>query len=91
MNAHEESAICAFIRPERRTRWLESLSSSRRRNQILNRLNHCQDLDDRYATLLPSNTDVVALLKTERTGNLLSDLLHLDPRRPRIATGRSGP
>lgn len=49
--------------PARRTRWLESLASAKRRPRMLDRLNHCIDLDERYATLVPSNTDMAALLR----------------------------
>lgn len=64
MNEIEEAIIRAFIAPARRKRWLESLASAKRRARILDHLNHCRDLDERYATLLPSNTDVVALLRS---------------------------
>ena len=63
MQPHEEATIRAFIIPPRRTRWLESLASAKRRGRFLDRLNHCRDLDERYATPLASNADVVALLK----------------------------
>lgn len=62
MHPHEAATICAFIAPARRARWLESLASIKRRRCILDRLNHCLDVDDRYATPLPSNADVLALL-----------------------------
>lgn len=65
MHTHEEATIRAFITPARRTRWLESLASARRRGRFLDRLNHCRDIDERYATPLPSNADVVAILKTQ--------------------------
>lgn len=64
MNEIEEAIIRAFITPARRTRWLESLASAKRRAPMLDRLNHCRDLDERYATPLPSNADVVALLRS---------------------------
>jgi hypothetical protein len=64
MNPNEEAIIRAFISSPRRPRWLESLASAKRRGPMLDRLNHCRDLDERYATLLPSNADVVALLKS---------------------------
>jgi hypothetical protein len=31
---------------------------------MLDRLNHCRDFDNRFLTPLPSNTDVVALLRS---------------------------
>ena len=70
MNAHEEAIIRTFITPARRTRWLESLASAKRRPAMLDRLNHCQDLDERYATLLPSNTDLVGLLRSRGAPNM---------------------
>lgn len=64
MNPNEEAIVRAFITPARRTRWLDGLASAKRRPQILDRLNHCRDLDERYATALPSNTDIAALLRS---------------------------
>src|SRR5262249_7376919 len=63
MNEHEETIVRAFIASARRARWLESLASSKRRPRMLDRLNHCRDLDERYTTMLPSNADVVPLLR----------------------------
>jgi hypothetical protein len=67
--------------PARRTRWLESLASEKRRRRMLDRLNHCRDLDDRFATLLASNTDVVGLLRSRgapRMCYILSDTGDID-------------
>jgi hypothetical protein len=63
MNENEEAIIRAFITPARRARWLEFLASAKRRPRILDRLNHCRDLDERFATQLPSNADIIALLR----------------------------
>ncbi len=62
MHPHEEALIRAFIVPFRRARWLESLASSKRRPKFLDRLNHCDDFDERYCTPLESNANVVAVL-----------------------------
>lgn len=70
MNEIEEAIIRAFITLARRIRWLESLASAKRRARMLDCLNHCRDLDERYATLLPSNTDVVALLRSRGAPSL---------------------
>ena len=81
MNEIEEAIIRAFITPARRTRWLESLASTKRRTRMLDHLNHCRDLDERYATLLPSNTDVVALLRSRGAPAIcyvLSDTREID-------------
>ncbi len=64
MYPHEEATIRAFFKPQRRLRWLESLASPKRRNTILDKLNHCQDLDHRFATPLSSKSDVVWVLKS---------------------------
>src|SRR4051812_44876590 len=64
MHPHEEALVRAFISPPRRTRWLEQLASKKRRGPFLDRLNHCRDIDERYATALPSNADVVTLLRS---------------------------
>lgn len=63
MHPDEEATIRAFISPQRRTRWLELLASPKQRDGILDKLNHCRDLDGRYATLLPSNTNILKLLQ----------------------------
>jgi len=62
IHSHEEALVRAFISAPRRKRWLESLASAKRRAPFLDRLNHCKDIDERYATALPSNADVVGLL-----------------------------
>jgi hypothetical protein len=81
MHPHEEATIRAFFSPLRRSRWLESLASPKRRNMILDKLNHCKDLDHRFATLLPSNIDVVNVLKSHgapKSCYVLSSTLALD-------------
>ena len=83
MHPHEEATIRAFVAPPRRTRWLESLASPKRRRRFLDRLNHCRDIDERYATPLPSNADVVAILRASGapgTCYILSDTENLDGR-----------
>jgi hypothetical protein len=64
MHPHEEEIIRAFMIPARRKRWLESLNSSKRRGPMLDRLNHCRDLDERYATPLPSNVNIAEILRS---------------------------
>ena len=83
MHAHEEATIRAFIIPPRRPRWLESLAAEKRRASFLDRLNHCRDIDERYATPVPSNADVFALLKARGapvTCYVLSATAALDAR-----------
>ena len=62
MHPHEESLIRSFIEPERRPRWLQSLQSAKKRGRILDRLNHCRDLDVRFTVALPSNVHVQDML-----------------------------
>jgi len=81
MNPHKKAIIRAFICPLRRRRWLESLASSKQHNQMLDRLNHCRDIDERFSTMLPSNANVIAILKAHgaaATCYVLSDSPELD-------------
>lgn len=83
MHPHKEAIIRAFVIPPRRPRWLESLAAAQRRTSFLDRLNHCRDIDDRYATPLPSNADIVATLKARgapATCYVLSAMATLDGR-----------
>ena len=64
MHSTEEAIVRSFIPPHRRPRWLLSLSSAKRRSRFLNCLNHCKDLDPRYCQWLPSNANVVGLLRS---------------------------
>jgi|SRR5215472_7071171 len=67
MNPHEEYFARAFIVPAKRDRYLTLLESKRGRIKLLNGFNHCHDLDQRYATLIPSNqqssTSIESLLR----------------------------
>lgn len=61
---HEDATVRAFVTSARRMRWLESLASEKRRRAFLGRLDHCRDFDERYASTMPSNADIVAELFT---------------------------
>ena len=50
MNEHEAAFVQSFIVPRKRARYLELLSSPKRRRKILERLNHSLDLDWDFAT-----------------------------------------
>jgi hypothetical protein len=65
MNEHEDKFIASFIVKEKQDRYRFLLGSpdSKRRDQCLNRLNHCSDLNEKYVSWLPRNADVVALLR----------------------------
>jgi hypothetical protein len=64
MHPHEESTIRAFIVAASQARWLGALASRKRRRGFLDRLNHCRDLDERFATPVASDVDVIAALRT---------------------------
>jgi hypothetical protein len=88
MNPHEEATIRAFFNPQRRLRWLESLASPKRRCKILDTLNHCRDLDHRFATKVSSKTDVVNELKfhgAPESCYILSSTLGLDGRQMELS------
>jgi hypothetical protein len=53
MNPHEEQFVRAFIASEKRARYLSLLESKRGRTKLLDGLNHCHDLDPRFAKLIP--------------------------------------
>jgi hypothetical protein len=83
MHPHEEAMVRAFISQARRSRWLELLGSVKRRRRFLDRLNHCRDIDERYATPLPSNADVVAMLRSHGASStcfVVSDSATIDGR-----------
>ena len=80
--------IQAFIAPPRRARWITLLGSAKRRRQFLDVLNHCSDIDERYATPLPSNTDVVAALLSRGAPDscfVVSDCVEIDGREMPLA------
>ncbi|MFO0798318.1 MAG: hypothetical protein U0804_12645 [Gemmataceae bacterium] len=62
--AHDEAVVRAFITPARRGRWLEALADPTRRPAFLDRLNHCPDLDPRFAVAVPRGADVADLLRS---------------------------
>ncbi len=55
----EELTVRAFIVPAKRTRYLSFLASPKRRGKILDGLNHCFDIDSRFATAIKSSVDVL--------------------------------
>jgi len=65
MTEHEEKTIKAFIIKERHDRYLMLLDSKKIRGEALNKLNHCKDIDERFITWLPSNAEIVKILKEE--------------------------
>jgi len=95
MDPDEEATVRAFIAPARRRRYLEFLASPKRRRRFLDRLNHCRDIDERFATSIRSNVDVAALLRQRgapETCYVISDTSEIDGQRlgPEEAIERSG-
>lgn len=64
MQSLEDALVDAFIVPAKRERYKTFLASQKRRRSIVQRLDHCGDIDLRYATEIRSNVDVVALLRS---------------------------
>ena len=68
MNTHEEQFARSFIVPEKRARFLSLLDSKRGRKKLVDGLNHCHDLDSRFAKLIPakqqSAQSIESLLKS---------------------------
>lgn len=70
MNAHEQAFVEAFIDPVRRERYLSLLASPKRRQMVLERLNHQLDLRaDLEIQVLANATDsgIVAALRDRRS------------------------
>jgi hypothetical protein len=88
MHPHEEATIRAFIASPRRDRWLQKLASSKHRRSFLDRLNHCSDIETRYATALPSRADAVAVLQSRgapASCYVISDIVAIDNRELALA------
>jgi hypothetical protein len=84
----EEAIVRAFIASHRRSRWLSSLGSDKRRRKFLNRLNHCADFDPRYAEPVASNVDMVALLRSKGASStcyVVSDVAAIDGQKLPLA------
>ena len=80
MNEHEENFIAAFISKEKQDRYRFLLGSNdpKRRNECLNRLNYCRDLNEKYVTWLPRdprsttrNAEIAAMLRQRGSPKLV--------------------
>ena len=79
----EEATIRAFIVPKKRDRYLSLLGNEKRRAKFLQCLNHCRDIDERYASKLPSSVDVISLLRDHGAPavcRVISDYRDIDGR-----------
>lgn len=84
MQSNEEALVDAFIVPKKRDRYKAFLANPKRRAEFLDGLNHCSDFDSRYASEIPSGTDVVALLQSRgapKFCHVISDVKILDGKR----------
>ncbi len=69
MNEHEHKTVSSFILKVKRHRYRYILTTPKKRGLGLDRLNHCADLDSQYVEWLPSNADVVGMLKKKGSPN----------------------
>lgn len=79
----EEATIRAFMAPSKRDRFVSLLANPKRRRKALSELNHFNDWDERFATLLRSNADLMAMLRAAgapETCHLISNDSALDGR-----------
>ncbi len=77
----EEATIRAFIKREKRERYLSLIANSKRRAKFLNCLNHCDDFDNRFVETLASTCNVGVRLAdcgAPPECYLISDVLTLD-------------
>src|SRR4029079_7906045 len=84
---HEEAFIRAFVRADRRSRFLEILRSSKGRAKFRASLAHFRHLDARFAQLIPASKhnarDIEAILHARSapdTCHVLSESAALDGR-----------
>lgn len=79
----EEATLRTFVVAAKRDRLLTLFGSSRRRKQARDALNHFAGWDERFAQLLDSSADVLALLRNAGAPSqchVISDAPELDGR-----------
>jgi len=77
----ERATIIAFFEPSRRSRYLECLADPTRRGRQLDRLNHCRDLLEKYATPVADQSSAESLLRSRgapSTCHAISDCDSID-------------
>jgi hypothetical protein len=85
----EEATIRAFVLREKRSRYLSKLGDQKSRAEFLDRLNHCDDLNSRYATQIESSADLLSLLRSKgapRQCTVISDIADLDGQQIALET-----
>jgi len=65
MNEHEEKTISYFIIKDIRRTYRTDLDIPKRRRKLLDRLNHCIDLNPSYTQWVENDADIVGILKKE--------------------------
>lgn len=87
MHPHEEQIVRAFFLASKRDRYATLLGNKRRRPEILDRLNHLNHLDPRYATAITSER-VLGALKAKgapETCYVISDDCEIDGKEMPLA------
>jgi hypothetical protein len=84
MNQHEEQFARSFIVPAKRDRYLSLLESPKGRLKLAHGLNHCSDLDMRYAKLVPVGQQNVAAIEKLLKQKGAPDLCHVMSSNPEI-------
>jgi hypothetical protein len=63
MNTHEKALVAAFIKKEKKERYLFLLSRAGRRNKVLGKLHHFNDFDPRYVQEMDAQADIESVLR----------------------------
>lgn len=74
---HEEAVVRAFIIPSKRSRYLSLLGSVKGRSKVVGGLDHLDDLDMRYARLIPAGLQTVDGIKNLLKQKGASTLCHV--------------
>ena len=82
MNIHEEKFARTFIVPEKRARYLSLLESKRGRDKLLDGLNHCHDLDSRFAKLILANQQTAQSIERLLKSKGAPDVCHVMSSNP---------
>ena len=82
MNTHEEQFARSFIVPEKRSRYLSLLESNRGRGKLLDGLNHCHDLDSRYASSVPASQQAAQSIERLLKSKGAPDVCHVMSSNP---------
>lgn len=90
MKTKEKQTILAFICEPKRDRYLAKMASEKYRETFLDCLNHCRDIDSTFSLWLPSNADIVGILRKEGAPaecNIIAADHNIDGKRYKLAEG----